>query len=255
MSKNNNGEIEMTADHHPFPTSKKPWLLKQTWHDTLFIHWPVPTSTLQAFIPKSLQIDLFENQAWIGVIPLMMNNSRIHYTPALPLVSNFPGLNIRTYVMHNGKPGVYFLNLYAASYLVAKCAHQFMHLPYFHADFQFRKNAEKISFSCQCKSEQGKGEFVANYYPISKPTYAKSGSLEYWLTERYYTYIHHAKQLYQLEIFHHPWLLQKAEAEIRKNTMLDFTKHNFNTESILQYAAHQKTVMWGIEKINPTFQK
>jgi hypothetical protein len=80
--------------------------MKQIWHDLLFMHWPVDVATLRKIVPASLPLDTFEGQAWIGVVPFRMSGVRLRGTPAVPGLSAFPELNVRTYVSINGKPGV-----------------------------------------------------------------------------------------------------------------------------------------------------
>ena len=54
-------------------------------------------------------------------------------TPAMPWASEFPELNVRTYVSVDGKPGVYFFSLDAASALAVASARTFFKLNYFNA--------------------------------------------------------------------------------------------------------------------------
>lgn len=60
--------------------------MKQVWHDLLFAHWPVPVEQVRPFIPSSLQVDSYEGQAWIGVVPFRMSGIRPRWLPALPWI-------------------------------------------------------------------------------------------------------------------------------------------------------------------------
>ena len=54
--------------------------------------------------------------------------------PAVPWLSAFPELNVRTYVHdREGRPGVWFYSLDAARWLAVKFARAAFHLPYHHA--------------------------------------------------------------------------------------------------------------------------
>ena len=46
----------------------KPWILTQIWQDVLFLHWPVSPKDLEQYIPQELQLDLYENNAWLSVV-------------------------------------------------------------------------------------------------------------------------------------------------------------------------------------------
>ena len=82
-----------------------------TWHDLLFMHWPVSSDSLRPLIPAALELDTWEGQAWLGVVPFGMRNIRHRRLPALPWTSRFPELNVRTYVTLGGRPGVWFFSL------------------------------------------------------------------------------------------------------------------------------------------------
>jgi uncharacterized protein YqjF (DUF2071 family) len=92
-----------------------PWIMAQTWHDLLFAHWPVPFEVLRPLVPSQLPLDVFEGQCWVGVVPFWMSGVRGRGLPAIPGLSRFPELNVRTYVSYRDKPGVYFFSLDAAN--------------------------------------------------------------------------------------------------------------------------------------------
>jgi uncharacterized protein YqjF (DUF2071 family) len=51
-------------------------IMHQTWGKLLFAHWPVSEAALRPLIPARLQIDTFESQAWIGVVPFTITLAR-----------------------------------------------------------------------------------------------------------------------------------------------------------------------------------
>ncbi len=50
--------------------------------------------------------------------------------PALPRLSFYPELNVRTDVLHAEKPGVWFFSLDAASRVAVRVARRFFHVPW-----------------------------------------------------------------------------------------------------------------------------
>src|SRR5687768_11618119 len=92
--------------HRPFPIPADGWIGTQSWHDLMFAHWPIPRERLEAVMPAGLELDLFDGQAWLGVTPFKLTNLTARGLPALPFVSEFNELNVRTYVRAGGKPGV-----------------------------------------------------------------------------------------------------------------------------------------------------
>src|SRR5690349_6710130 len=120
-------------DHRPWPVPSRPWIMAQNWHELLFAHWRVPVEAVRPLVPQGLEIDLFAGDAWLSVVPFRMSGVRLRGTPALPWLSSFPELNVRTYVCAEGRPGVWFFSLDAASRLAVGVARAWFHLPYFNA--------------------------------------------------------------------------------------------------------------------------
>ncbi len=110
-----------------------PWIMAQSWHDLLFAHWKVDAAVLRPHVPAELEVDTFEGQSWLGVVPFRMSGVRLRWTPALPWLSAFLELNVRTYVTAQGKPGVWFFSLDAANPVAVAAARLSFHLPYFKA--------------------------------------------------------------------------------------------------------------------------
>ncbi len=119
--------------HRPWPLPAGPWVMAQRWHDLLFAHWPVPAAEVRVLVPAGVEIDTFDGVAWLGVVPFRMSDVRLRGTPALPWLSFFPELNVRTYVVRDGKPGVWFFSLDAGNIAAVAIARRWFHLPYFHA--------------------------------------------------------------------------------------------------------------------------
>ena len=59
-------------DHRPWPPPAAPWVMAQTWYNLLFAQWPIPIETMRALVPPQLELDTFEGQAWVGVVPFGM---------------------------------------------------------------------------------------------------------------------------------------------------------------------------------------
>src|SRR5215207_9626773 len=52
-------------------------IMYQNWDNLLFLHWPIEASVLRPLIPPELEIDLFEDTAWIGITPFAVTGLRI----------------------------------------------------------------------------------------------------------------------------------------------------------------------------------
>jgi uncharacterized protein YqjF (DUF2071 family) len=233
------------VSHRPWPLPEQPWVGRQSWRDLLFAHWPVAAADLARLVPPPLRIQEFDGTSWVGVIPFRMADVMLRGIPALPWISAFPELNIRLYVEHEGKPGVWFLSLDAANRLAVWTARKFVHLPYFHARMSAMDLGDGISYASQ-RIGQERVDFDAKYAPCSEPCEAATGSLEHWLTERYCLYAQSPSgQLFRTEIHHVPWPLQKANAEIARNGML--APHDLKTGTsapLLHFSRRVDVVTW-----------
>ena len=97
------------------------------------MHWKVDIKSLEPHIPEGLEIDLFNGDAYIGVIPFIMEKVRPRGLPWLPFISTFGEFNIRAYVTKDGIPGVLFLTLDAQSRVTCFHAPRSYGLPYRYA--------------------------------------------------------------------------------------------------------------------------
>jgi uncharacterized protein YqjF (DUF2071 family) len=134
-------------EHRPWPLPYKPWHWRQSWHDLLFAHWPIPAAALRPLVPAGLTVQEFGGTSWIGLVPFRMTDVMRRGLPDLPWVSAFPELNVRLYVEHNGRPGVWFLSLDAANPLAVWAARRFFHLPYFQARMSLTAEGDGIRYS------------------------------------------------------------------------------------------------------------
>lgn len=233
--------------HRPWPMPAGPWVMTQTWHDLLFAHWPIDASVLRAHVPSELPIDVYEGQAWIGVIPFHMTNVAPRAVTLPPLVSAFPELNVRTYVTVGGRPGVFFFSLDAASALAVGAARALLGLPYFVASMVVSSEGGTIDYvSRRGRPDRAAAVFDATYRATGPALPPLPGSLEHFLTERYCLYtVSSSRRVRRLEIHHPPWPLQPAEAEIRANTMAAAAGITLPAvPPLLHFAGRQDMVAW-----------
>jgi len=237
-----------STEHRPWPLPDQPWIMKQTWHDLLFAHWPVPPSEVRSLIPQELQLDLFDGHAWIGVVPFRMSGIRARGLPPVPGLSRFPELNVRTYVTFGDKPGVYFFSLDAANATAVWAARKFFHLPYFKAAISCGDKGGVIHYSSERKSMPA--AFRGSYQPLAPTHRAERSSLEYFLTERYCLYTVHEHEVYRCEIHHRPWPLQNAEAHLETNMVASAAGiHLPASAPVLHFAKRLEVLIWPLHRV------
>jgi uncharacterized protein YqjF (DUF2071 family) len=239
-------DIFQEISHRPWPHPAGNWVMAQQWHHLLFAHWPVPEAILWPHIPAELELDTYKGQAWLGVVPFLMRGVRLRNAPAVPGTSEFPELNVRTYVKRGGKPGVWFFSLDAANSLAVMVARALFHLPYFRA----RMRCEELSGWIEYESERihrgaESAIFRGRYRGAGAALRAENGTLEHFLTERYCLYSATGKgQILRGEIHHRPWVLQQAETEIQDNSMAAWLEAPLPGAPIVHYSKRQDVVTW-----------
>lgn len=245
MGNDFNYQILEEVGHRPWPMPDEPWIMTQTWHDLLFAHWPIAVDRLRARLPPGLELDLFANEAWIGIVPFRMTNVAPRGVPAIPWVSAFPELNVRTYVRVRDKPGVYFFSLDAGNPLAVGVARGLFHLPYYSADMNTSVDGERVKYQSRRRSDDS-AVFEGEYAPTGPAAPPRSGSLDEFLTERYCLYaVDSSHSVHRLEIHHPPWPLQPAEALITVNGMADAAGLRLPAIApVLHFAKRQDMVAW-----------
>jgi uncharacterized protein YqjF (DUF2071 family) len=217
--------------------------MAQTWEDLLFAHWRAPAEALAALLPDGLELDLYEDEAWIAIVPFRLTTLRLHGLPPLPYVSSFLELNARTYVTAGGKPGVWFFSLDASSELAVLAARYSYKLPYHRADMNADWRGGWLSF----ESRRGSEAFDGRYRPDGDELEPDPRSLAHFLTERYCLYTVDAGRLKRGEIHHPPWPLRPAIAEIEENSMPPPGVEPADEDPLLHFSARQDVLIWPLD--------
>lgn len=241
-----------TIDHRPYPYPRSAWVMTQSWDELLFMHWSVEPSVMRALVPLGLELDLFEERAWIGVVPFKMNHVRPRFTPSVPLLSFFLELNVRTYVKVNGVAGVYFFSLDCSNALAVESARVWFGLPYYLAEMRaFNVDGWTNYKSMRCDRRGEIAEIDVRYRPVGDPYRSIPGTLEHFLTERYCLYTTCGDHIARGHVHHEPWNLQSVESEIRINTMLSPLGINLpgSSNPIMHYSKELLTVEWAPEAV------
>lgn len=217
------------------------WMMTQTWRELLFLHWPVDPSVIRKYIPDELELDLYDNRAWIGVVLFKARGTRPRFLPPIPGSANFLEVNVRTYVKYKNKRGVYFFSLDANSKMAVEIASFGGFLPYRKAKMAFKKSKGQFIFKSETMEKADTKEKIALRYRIL-PQPAVSTELEKWLTERYCLWTKPSSQLLRLDIAHEPWELKYVQGEIGENTMARYLGKNFKSEKPMAHYAEVKKV-------------
>jgi len=210
------------SDNIPIPnrlaereTPSRSPVMYQRWEELLFLHWSVEPELVARDLPPGLQVDTFGGQAWIGVVPFSMRNVRPRFLPAVPGISHFPELNLRTYVVDaKGRPGVWFYSLDTPKRLPNWIARTFFHLNYRFARMQLSAEAERLQY----RSELWMGtewDTPQNYEwaRVEDSFNTQPGTLEFFLVERYRLFAYDPRRACMLtgRVHHEPYPVQHVK--------------------------------------------
>lgn len=189
------------------------WRWRQSWLDLGFLHYRVSKEALSKRLPPGIELQEYDGSAWVGLVPFRMAGVMRRPFPDLPPFSSFPELNLRTYVIVDGKPGVWFFSLDAASWPVVLGGRYLYGLPYSYAKMSHQFQADWFTFSSV--RLLGSASFKARIRPYGDAFHASPQTFEHWATERYCLYAYSPRTgISRVEIHHAPWMLRKAEIEI-----------------------------------------
>ena len=239
--------------HRPWPLRAAPWVMHQAWNDFLFHHWRVDPAVVRALVPEPLELDLHEGNCYLGIIPFHMTDVRPRGTVNVPGLSAFPELNVRTYVRHATKPGVYFLSLDADNRIAVETARATYHLPYFKANIQWQRQEDGIVYgSVRNDRRAPSARWEGRYTPYGDYSYATPGSLVHWLSERYALFtVDGSQTVWRTDIHHLPWPLRNVRVEIEANTMAQALGIGIEGEGMAQYSPGVDVVVWAPTRSEP----
>lgn len=193
-----------------YPKDLSP-LMEQKWRNLLFLHWEYDPEEIQKTLPKGLYVDCFQGKAYVGLTPFFMKGVKLKLFAAIPAVSDFMEMNLRTYVYDEaGVPGVWFYSLDANSVLAVQMASNFFFLPYFYADMESHMTPnQEIAYRCQRQHSSYSAEFT--YKAEGDQILAEPDSLEFFLIERYILFASKSNGELMLGRIHHaPYHISKA---------------------------------------------
>ena len=226
------------------------WAMAQVWQNLLFANWPYSPDEVQKNLPKGLEVDTYNGEAWLSIVPFQLSFSP-YPLHSLPFSINFNELNLRTYVRSKGQLGVYFFCLDATDWFSVEVARKLFHLNYFNAQSQMVKTNNRFGFNSQRVDKRGNpAVFECEYEPTSEVFHSAPNSLESFLTDRYCFFSEDRQgQIHQANIYHNPWPLQQAMVKIQSNKL--FQAHGFNqptTEPLCLFSEKISVVNWWLNQ-------
>lgn len=199
----------------------------QKWKHLLFASWPIAPDEMRRHVPPNFKLDTFDGKAWLSLVPMHMEDLHFRFLPPVPGTSNFPEINVRTYVRVPGRNGtaerrgVFFFSIDAACWLGSIVARWLFHTPYQYARMKLTERGTYHHMVADRKgsSRLAAARFIATYGPTGEPSEPADGSLAAFLVDRDTAFAISRGTIYWGPVKHPPWKLADAEAEIEVNTL------------------------------------
>lgn len=198
----------------PVPVQRA--VMVQTWENLVYLHWAYEPEQVQSLLPEGLLVDTFAGNAYVGLIPFQMRGIGVPHLPAVPYLGTFPEVNVRTYVIRNGIPGVWFFSLDINRMLPTFVARTTYSLPYCFGKvshgIQQVGNTSVVETLVQRRWPHGVGASTQLRVEVGNKIDVPS-DFEHFLSARWGLYSQTLrKKIRYAPVSHEPWPLRRATA-------------------------------------------
>lgn len=164
----------------------RPFLTAE-WKHLCLITYAVPAGKLQRVIPRGLDLDQKDGQAFVSLVAFQFVNTRV-FGIAWPGFRGFPELNLRTYVRQGNERGVLFLREIVPSRLVSSIAHRFYNEPYVAAPLTYQVHESAAEISAHCQLNWAGRQSTFSMVVENRRSQPLSGSREHYFKEHQWGY-------------------------------------------------------------------
>lgn len=187
-------------------------VMVQRWTDVVFLHWRCPPDAVQRLLPAGVQVEVHDGSAWVGLVPFRMEGLGVPGLAPLPLVGEFPEVNVRTYVRSGSHRGVWFFSLDIDRRLPTLVARVAYRLPYCFGRVEHHRVGDIVTSTVHRRWPRSR---EASRTEIAVRTGAETdpaAPLEHFLTSRWGLIAANRRgSLRYAAVDHQPWPLHRAE--------------------------------------------
>src|SRR5438477_654332 len=192
------------------------------WDRALFIHYEADPAALQPDIPFAL--DLHEGRAFVSVVAFTLSRMRPRIGGRIgewlfKPIATHEFLNIRTYVRHNGEPGIFFLAEWLSNRISVLLGPRSFGLPYRFGRLQYEHNQ---SIEGSVTAPEGRLRYEGKVADSDFDLCAAS-SLDEFMLERYTAFTQRRKRRRLFRISHKPWPQVSAICNVSETSLIAST--------------------------------
>ncbi len=187
--------------------------MRHRWERLTFLHWRFDPAVVQRLLPAGLQVETYDDKAWVGLVPFYIRVSLPHL-PSPPWAGRFCETNVRTYVKDGrGRSGIWFFSLDAERLGAVVAARGTYRLPYFWSSMRLVEDGDRIEYETVRRWPGPRG--AASRVALTRGEPIAPGSLtllDHFLTARWNVFSVWPGERYMFARAQHPpWPLHRAE--------------------------------------------
>src|SRR5688572_14636961 len=186
-------------------------VMRQTWLDLVFLHYPLEPEQVQEKLPPGLTVDTFPDDsgremAWIGLVAFRIEGIKLFGLPSLPGLGAFNEVNVRTYAHINGRePSVYFFSLDGGPWPTRVSGNLWYKVNYYRSTVRHIREKNRIRYESRRPRSGASCSVDCQTLPLHGS--AEEGSLERFLTDRYQLYSFDGTRIWKARVSHQPYEL------------------------------------------------
>jgi uncharacterized protein YqjF (DUF2071 family) len=182
-------------------------VLRQSWRDVAFLHWPLDPALAAPLLPAGTRPDEVDGVTYVGIIPLRVHRVGVPAIPSLPGLAPFGEVNVRLYSVDiRGRRGVVFLRMDADRLPAVLAARATLGLPYRWSRTVVQREGDRQEVTVTDRSGQRRLHLVLRIGEPHEPR-----QLEHFLTDRWGLHTRVGPRTVYLPLAHEPWPLHVAE--------------------------------------------
>jgi uncharacterized protein YqjF (DUF2071 family) len=188
-------------------------VMRHRWELLTFLHWSFEPPQVQRLLPDWLEVETFEDRAWVGLVPFFMRVSTAGGRN-VPWASNFCETNVRTYVRdRTGRSGIWFFSLDAARLGAVVVARATYRLPYFWSAMRLEVDGDEVRYDCRRRWPGPRGARSSARITLGSDYHdAELVEFDHFLTARWVLFSAAGARHRHARAWHEPWALRRAEA-------------------------------------------
>lgn len=179
--------------------------LTATWSNLCLFNYSIPPELLRPHLAPALELDTLNGHAFVSLVAFDFLDTRVMGIP-FPGFRNFPEINLRFYVRHNGERGVKFIREFVPSGIVAGIARVLYNEPYSAAPMTSLVTQDVTTIKASHCLHFGNNQHTAIIHGQKPTTTPPTISIEHFFKEHEWGFgVNRKGQLIRYRIEHPIW--------------------------------------------------